>query len=140
VLRIGWQLRFAVSVLDLGTVHSWGHHLINNNISLFKNRSLFQHSNVHYLAKCIVRMHSHLDFLFVSDKYILHRIFRVSSTKDIHKRSYNKRMNFFHLNKFVWNANDDKDVYRFLENNIVQGVTDSLLGSKLCRVLLVLGL
>ena len=45
------------------------------------------------------------------------------------------------LNKFVWNANDDKDVYRYLENNIVQGgVTYSLLGSKLCRVLLVLEL
>ena len=140
MLQIGWQLRFAVSVLDLGTVHSRGHHLINSNNSLFENRSYFHYSNVHYLAKCIVRMHSHLDFLFVSDKYILHRIFRVSSTKDIHKRSYNKRMNL-HLNKFVWNANDDKDVYKYLENNIVQGgVTYSLLGSKLCRVLLVLEL
>jgi hypothetical protein len=38
------------------------------------------------------RMHSYLDFLSGSDKYILHRIFRVSSTKDIHKRSNNKRM------------------------------------------------
>ena len=134
MLRIGWQLRFAVSVLDLGTVHSRCHHLINSNISLFENRSYFHYSNVHYLAKCIVRMHSHLDFLSGSDKYILHRIL------EFHPRKIYTKEVTINAWKFVWNANDDKDVYRFLENNIVQGVTDSLLGSKLCRVLLVLGL